>query len=106
MRERLTPVAAALSALAAFACCVPIGLVGAFGILTAGSMFAPVQRWFLPAATVLLAVAAVQLWRGQRVCRTRGRRFGLAVFGLSAMIVLAVLLFPQFVAGLFADYVL
>jgi hypothetical protein len=106
MRERLTPVAAALSALAAFACCVPIGLVSAFGILTASSMFRPLQRWFLPAATVLLAVAAVHMWRGQRVCRTRGRRFSLAVFGLSAMIVLAVLLFPQFVAGLFADYVL
>ena len=43
MHERLTPVAAALSALAAFACCVPIGLVGAFGILTMSSMFAPLQ---------------------------------------------------------------
>ena len=106
MSERLTPVAAALSALAAFACCVPIGLVGAFSLLTLSSMFAPLQPWFLPAATVLLSIAAVQLWRGQRVCRTRGRRFSLVVFFLSAAVVLAVLLFPQFVAGLFADYVL
>ena len=106
MNERLTPVAAALSALAAFACCVPIGLVSAFGLLMLSSMFAPLQRWFLPAATVLLAIAAVQLWRGQRVCRTRARRFSLVVFCLSATVVLAVLLFPQFVAGLFADYVL
>jgi hypothetical protein len=106
MTERLTPVAAAVSALAAFACCVPIGLVSAFSILTLGSMFAPLQGWFLPAATVLLAIAAVQLWRGQRACRTRGRRFSLVVFLLSAAVVLTVLLFPQFVAGLFADYVL
>jgi hypothetical protein len=106
MREQLTPLAAAVSALAAFACCVPIGLVSAFSILTLSSMFAPLQRWFLPAATVLLAVAAVQLWRGQRACRTRGRQFSLIVFCLSATIVVAVLLFPQFVAGLFADYVL
>lgn len=106
MHERLTPVAAALSALAAFACCVPVGLVSAFSILTVSSMFAPLQQWFLPAATVLLAIAAVHLWRGQRVCRTRGRRFSLIVFCLSAAIVVAVLLFPQFVAGLFADYVL
>jgi hypothetical protein len=106
MNERLTPVAAAFAALAAFACCVPIGLVSAFSILTVSSLFAPMQRWFLPAATVLLAIGAVQLRRGQRVCRTRGRRFSLVVFGLSAAVVVAVLLFPQVVAGLMADYVL
>jgi hypothetical protein len=106
MNERLTPLAAAIGALAAFACCVPIGLVSAFGILTVSSLFAPMQRWFLPAATVLLAIAALQLWRGQRTCRTRGRRFSLVVFSLSATVVLAVLLFPQVVAGLFADYLL
>jgi hypothetical protein len=106
MREQLTPVAAAIAALAAFACCIPVGLVSALSVLMLSSMFAPLQRWFLPAATVLLAVAAVQLWRGQRVCRTRGRRFSLIVFCLSATIVVAVLLFPQFVAGLLADYVL
>ena len=105
MNERLTPVAAAAAALAAFACCVPIGLVSAFGILTASSLFAPMQRWFLPTATVLLAIAALQLWRGQRTCRTRGRRFSLMVFFLSATVVLTVLLFPQVVAGLLADYV-
>ena len=105
MNERLTPIAAAFSALAAFACCVPIGLVSAFGILTVSSLLAPMQRWFLPAATVLLALAALQLWRGQQSCRTRGRRFSVLVFFLSATVVLAVLLFPQVVAGLFADYV-
>ena len=105
MNERFTPVAAAVASLAAFTCCVPIGLVSAFGILTASSLFAPMQRWFLPAATVLLAIAALQLWRGQRACRTRGRRFSLMVFFLSATVVLAVLLFPQVVAGLLADYV-
>ena len=106
MNERLTPVAAAVAALAAFACCLPLGLLSAFGVLMLSSMFAPLQQWFLLAATILIAIAAVQLWRGQRVCRTRGRRFSLIVFFLSAAIVLAVLLFPQVVAGLFADYVL
>jgi hypothetical protein len=44
MSERFTPVAAAVAALAAFACCGPLGLVSAFGILTASSLFAPMQR--------------------------------------------------------------
>ena len=106
LAERLTPLAAAATALAAFACCVPLGLAGALGVLTVSSLFDAVQPWFLTAATLLLALSAFQLYRGQRTCQRGRRRFGLTVLGLSATIVLLVLLFPQSVAGWIADFIL
>jgi hypothetical protein len=104
--ERVTPLAAAATALAAFACCVPLGFAGALGVLAISSLFDALQPWFLGVATFLLAVAAFQCYRGQRTCQRRRSRFSLAVLGLSATVVLLVLLFPQSVAGWIADYVL
>jgi hypothetical protein len=106
LAERMTPVAAAATALAAFACCVPLGLAGALGVLALGTLFASLEPWIIPAATVLLALSVWQAYRGQRTCRSGRTRFSLVVLGLSAVIVLGVLLFPQVVAGLLADYVL
>jgi hypothetical protein len=104
--ERATPLAAAVTALAAFACCVPLGVAGALGVLAVGSLFDALQPWFLTLATLLLAVSAFQCYQGRRTCRLRRSRFSLTVLGLSATIVLLVLLFPQSVAGWIADYVL
>lgn len=104
--ERATPLAAIGMALAAFACCVPLGFAGALGVLALSSLFTTLQPWFLTVATLLVAVAALQSYRAQRTCQRRRSRFSLAVLGLSATVVLLVLLFPQSVAGLIADYVL
>jgi len=104
--ERVTPLAAAATALAVFACCVPLGLAGALGVLALGSLFDTLQPWFLGVATLLLALSAFQCYRGRRTCQLRRSRFSLAVLGLSATIVLLVLLFPQSVAGWIADYIL
>jgi 4-hydroxybenzoate polyprenyltransferase len=92
--ERATPLAVIGMALAAFACCVPLGFAGAL------------QPWFLTVASLLLAVAALQSYRAQRTCQRRRNRFSLAVLGLSATVVLLVLLVPQRVAGWIADYLL
>ena len=104
--ERLTPLAAAVTALAAFACCVPLGLAGAAGVLALGALFEALRPYFLSAAAVLLALSAFQCYRGRRTCRREGSRFSLAVLGLSAVIVLLVILFPQSVSGWIADYAL
>lgn len=104
--ERVTPLAAAASALAVFACCVPLGVAGALGVLALGSLFDALQPWFLSAAMLLLALGAYQSYRGRRTCQLRRSRFSLAVLGLSATIVLLVLLFPQILALWIADYVL
>jgi hypothetical protein len=104
--ERVTPLAAAATALAAFACCVPLGFAGALGVLAISSLFDVMQPWFLGLATLLLGLSALQCYRGRKTCRRRRSRFSLAVLGLSATIVLLVLLFPQSVAGWIADFML
>ena len=104
--ERLTPIAAVAAALGAFACCVPLGLMGAVAMFALSPFLDGIRPWFSTAAAVLLAVAALLTWSRRQTCRTGGARFGLLVLALAAVIVLAVLLFPQTVAGLFADYVL
>jgi type IV secretory pathway VirB2 component (pilin) len=50
LTEHLSPVAAALAALPAMACCIPLGLAGAAGVLALGEMFQTAQTWFLGAA--------------------------------------------------------
>jgi len=104
--ERLTPIAAAAVAIGAFACCVPLGLTGVVALFALSPLLDGVRPWFSTAAGMLLAVAALLTFSRRRTCHTGGVRFGLLVLSLSAVIVLGVLLFPQTVAALFADYVL
>jgi hypothetical protein len=102
----MTPLAAALTALAALACCLPLGFAGAAGVLALSTMFDALQPWFLGAAALLLLAGAWQCFRTQRSCQRQASRFSLLVLGLSAAVVLGVLLFPQVIAGLIADYVI
>ena len=104
--ERLTPLAAAMMALATLACCLPLGLAGALGVLALSLMLESWQTWFLAASAALLAAGAVQCFRGRKTCRRSASRFSLAVLGLSAAVVIGVLVFPQHLAGLLADYVI
>ncbi|HXB66651.1 MAG TPA: hypothetical protein VNY05_00290 [Candidatus Acidoferrales bacterium] len=92
--ERCAPVAAALSALATLACCLPLGIAGAVGALGLSVALAALRPWLLGIAVVLLAVGLIQLYRGQRACRRRSR-FSLILFGMSAAVVVGVLAFPQ-----------
>jgi hypothetical protein len=61
------------------------------------------QSWFLGASVLLLLAGGIQLRQAQRAC---GRRpySSLIVFSLSAVIVVLVVLFPQVIAGLLADW--
>ena len=101
--EKIAPAAGALSALATLACCLPIAF--AAGTATAGfAVVAGSYRWaFLGVSAALLGVGGVQLVRVQRACKTRGSG-SMAIFGISAVIVLLVLAFPQVIAGLIADW--
>jgi hypothetical protein len=106
LNERIAPLAAAGAALAAFACCVPLGLAGALGVFMLGGLFDTLEPYFLTTATFLLAIGAFQLYQAQKSCRRGSLRFSLAVLGLSGTVVVGVLLFPQTVAGLIADFIL
>ena len=99
--ERLSPVAAVMSALATLACCLPFGIAGAVGALGLSVALDELRPWLFGLAVVLLAVSGFQMYRSGRNCRRRSR-LSLVLFGLSAAIVLGVMLFPQVLAGLLA----
>jgi len=99
--ERLAPVAGAISALAALACCLPLGIAGAVGALGLSVALEALRPWLIGIAMLLLGVGLFQLYRGQRRCQRRSP-LSLILFGFSAAIVLAIMIFPQKVAELLA----
>ena len=98
--ERLPPVAAIVSALATLACCLPLGIAGAVGALGLSVALERLRPWMIGLAVILLSVSSFQMYR-RRSCQRRSR-LSLILFGLSAVTVLAVMLFPQGVAELMA----
>src|SRR5947209_20150139 len=95
--ERLAPVAAVASALATLACCLPLGIAGAVGALGLSVALAALRPWLIGFAVILLGVGLWQMYRGRRRCQRRSP-LTLILFGVSAVIVLGVMLFPQKVA--------
>jgi hypothetical protein len=103
LTERLAPVAAAMSALATLACCLPLGIAGAVGTLGLSVALVVLRPWLIGFAVILLAVSLFQMYRGQRGCQRRSP-LTLVLFGVSAVIVLCVMVFPQKVAELMAAF--
>ena len=101
--EKAAPIAAALTSLTTLVCCVPVGLAASAATAGLGMVVATYQRWFLGASVVLLIVGMVQLQRLQRTCATRSDA-SIVVLSVSGLIVLLVVLFPQVVAGIVADW--
>jgi len=95
--EWIAPLAAAGSALATLACCLPLGIAGAAGAFGLSVVLDSLRPWLLTLAVLLLAGGLLQLYRGRGSCRRRSR-LGMTVFVVSAVIVLAVIAFPQQVA--------
>jgi len=101
--EKVTPLVGAISAVGTLACCLPVtgaALLGLGGVL---GVMAQYQAWLLPISGLSLALSGGLIWRSRRVCH-RMSRLSLAILGLSTLVVLAVLVFPQDVAGLLTDW--
>lgn len=101
--EKIAPVGAALTGLATLTCCLPMGFAAAAVTASLSTVVAAYQPWFLGASVVLLLVGTVQLRQVQRSCASRPYS-SLIVFCASAAIVLLVILFPQVIAGMLADW--
>jgi mercuric ion transport protein len=99
--EKLTPVAAVVSALATLACCLPLGIAGAVGALGLSVALEQARPWLIGIAVILLGVSCFQMYRGRKTCQRRSR-LSLVLFGLCAAVVLAVMIFPQQLAELLA----
>ena len=100
--ERVAPVAAAVSALAALACCLPLGIAGAVGALGLSLVLASLRPWLLAFAGIFLGIGLLQLYRGQKKCRRSP--LSMILFAMCAAVVLAVVLFPQQLAELMAAF--
>ena len=101
--EKVTPIAAAMTAVATLACCLPVGFAAAAATAGLAAAVASYRSWFLAASIVLLVIGAIQLAYARRTCRTKGS-VSSVVLALSAAVVALVIFFPQVVAGLLADW--
>lgn len=101
--ETVAPVAGAVSAVATLACCLPVGFAAAALTGSIGAFVEPLRSWFLGASVLLIVVGTVQIAR-RRHCDRRAGAASIALLAASAVIVLMVMLFPQVVAGIVADW--
>jgi len=61
--DKLTPVAAAMSAVATLACCLPLGVAGAVGALGLSVVLERLRPWLISLAVILLGVSALQMYK-------------------------------------------
>jgi hypothetical protein len=102
--ERITSVAAALSALATLACCLPLGIVGvAAASTTLSIVLGWLRPWLLGLSVVLLVLGTHQVYRATEACQQRSRA-SVLVLWISLLVVLVVIVFPQLIASLLADW--
>jgi hypothetical protein len=99
--EKITPVAAVVSALSTLTCCLPPTIAAAAGSASLSVLVEPLRPWLLGLSIALLVLGLVQLYRRKRTCDGPSP-VSIAVFVISAIFVLGVLVFPQITAGLFA----
>ena len=99
--EKVAPVAAALSAVLSVTCCLPLGIPAAIGLAGFGMLMGYLRPWLMALSLVLLAVGLVQLYH-RRTCQ-RHSLVSVVIFCIAVAIVLALVMFPQFVASIIAD---
>jgi hypothetical protein len=100
--EVLSPAASILSALGMLTCCLPWGIGAAFGSLGLSAFFARFQIWFLILSVAFLFFGLFQLLR--RSSCGRMSRIGIVLWSVAAVVVMAVVLFPQWVAGVMVGH--
>jgi hypothetical protein len=101
--ERVAPVAAVVSAVSTLLCCLPLSFVGALGAASLSTAVLQYRGWLIAASVSLLAIGFIQVYRRSPECRRRSR-LSLVVLWTSAIAVTVVLLVPQLVATLLADW--
>lgn len=102
LAEKVAPMMGAVSAVGALACCLPLGGAAAVGLGGVLGVAAQDQEWMLPFSGGMLALGAGLIWRSRKVCQ-RTSKASLVILGLSALVVLHVLVVPQTVIGFLTD---
>lgn len=99
----LASVAAIVSSLGTIACCVPLGFAAALGVGAASAFFATLRPWLLGFSVALLGFGFWQQRRAKQ-CAMKGRLIGAVLLWVAVVVVVGMILFPQQVAGLMADF--
>ncbi|MGB7281526.1 MAG: hypothetical protein WBE13_04615 [Candidatus Acidiferrum sp.] len=94
-------VGAILTSLAAVSCCLPLGFAAALGVGAASAFFAALRPWLLALAVALIGFGFWQQYRAKQ-CAVRGRLVGKVLLWAAVVVVVAMVLFPQEIAGLIA----
>ena len=93
---------AILGSVATIGCCLPVGFGAALGAGAASAFFATLRPWLLGLSIVFIVVGFWQQHRAKQ-CAVRGRWIGTALLWAAVVVVVAMILFPQQVAGFIAD---
>jgi len=96
-------VAAIASSIATMACCVPFGFAAAIGAAGASAFLLRFRSWFLLLSIALIALGFWQQRRAKQ-CTVKGRLLGQVLLWTAVAIVVAMILFPQQIAGFLADH--
>jgi hypothetical protein len=89
--------------MATLACCLPWGIGAALGALGLSVFVARFQVELIVLSIVLLGVGLIQILRRGRSC-WRHSRVEIAIWGVAVAVVLAVVLFPEWMASLLAGH--
>ncbi|HKW88580.1 MAG TPA: hypothetical protein VJN21_07475 [Candidatus Acidoferrales bacterium] len=92
---------AVVSSVMTLACCLPFGFMAALGAAGAGVFLTRFRPWLLGLSVVLVGVGFYQQYHGP-TCSLRRRRFNFVFLWAATIVVLLVLLFPQFIASVLA----
>ena len=94
--------AAIVSSIAMIGCCLPLGFAAAVGAGAASAFFQTLHPWLLGLSVGLIGFGFWQQHRAKQ-CSMGGRVIGNVLLWCAVVTVLGMILFPQQIAGFFAD---
>lgn len=96
-------VGAVISSLASLSCCLPLGFAAALGAGAASAFLAALRPWLLGLSVVLIGFGFWQRGRAKQ-CAMSGRIINNVLLWSAVVVVAAMILFSQQIAGFIADH--
>jgi hypothetical protein len=94
---------AIVSSIATLSCCLPLGFAAALGVGAASAFFTTLRPWLLGLSVLLIGLGFWQQHRAKQ-CGVRGRWLGNVLLWAAVVVVAGMILFPQQIAGVIADF--
>jgi len=98
-----TSLGAIISSLASLSCCLPLGFAAALGAGAASAFLAALRPWLLGLSVILIGFGFWQRGHAKQ-CAKSGRIINNVLLWSAVVVVAAMILFPQQIAGFIADH--